>query len=364
MEIKKFRRIGVLTSGGDAPGMNAAIRAITRKALEQGVEVMGIIGGYSGLINENIIPLATHSVSNIITHGGTILYSDRCAEFKTEAGMQKAVATCKKFNIDAIVAIGGDGTFRGATDLTLHGIPAIGVTGTIDNDITATDYTVGFDTAMNTVLEAVDRLRDTCESHARCDVVEVMGRDCGQIALMAGIASGAVAVCIPEVPFDEELAIEKIKSAKASGKRGMIVVVSEGVTFTDENGNKRPYSEFLREKIESETGVETKFMRLAHMVRGGSPTLRDRLTATKMGFAAVALLLAGKSNKVIIEDNGEIKDMDILFALTVDRMYKNKLQEGDLEKFSEEDVAAMREISKKRADEVKALYKMSYDICK
>ena len=193
----KFRKIGILTSGGDAPGMNAVIRAVTRKALKQGVEPVGIIGGYSGLIKENLMPLSTTSVSNIITNGGTMLYSDRCDEFKTEEGMQKAVATCKKFNIDAIVAIGGDGTFRGATDLTLHGIPAIGVTGTIDNDITATDYTVGFDTAMNTVLEAVDRLRDTCESHARCDVVEVMGRDCGQIALMTGIASGAVAVCIP-----------------------------------------------------------------------------------------------------------------------------------------------------------------------
>ncbi len=364
MEIKKFRRIGVLTSGGDAPGMNAAIRAITRKALEQGVEVMGVIGGYSGLLNENIIPLTTGAVSNIITHGGTILYSDRCKEFKTEAGMQKAVATCKKFNIDAIIAIGGDGTFRGATDLTLHGIPAIGVTGTIDNDITATDYTVGFDTAMNTVLEAVDRLRDTCESHARCDVVEVMGRDCGQIALMAGIASGAVAICIPEVPFDENLAIEKIKSAKAHGKRGMIVIVSEGVTITDENGKKIPYSEVLRNKIEEETGVETKFMRLAHMVRGGSPTLRDRLTATKMGFAAVELLLEGKSNRVVIENDGNITDLDILFALTADRMYKKKLQEGDLDKFTEEEIDAMRALSLKRTEEINSLYKMAYDICK
>ncbi len=362
--MKKFRRIGVLTSGGDAPGMNAAIRAITRKALEQGVEVMGIIGGYTGLINENIIPLTTGAVSNIITHGGTILYSDRCDEFKTEAGMQKAVATCKKFNIDAIVAIGGDGTFRGATDLTLHGIPAIGVTGTIDNDITATDYTVGFDTAMNTVLEAVDRLRDTCESHARCDVVEVMGRNCGQIALMTGIASGAIAVCIPEIPFDEEEAIEKIKSAKAAGKRGMIVVVSEGVFTTDDNGNKIPYGEVLRGKIEEQTGVETKFARLAHVVRGGSPTLRDRLTATKMGVAAVELLLSGKSNRVVIEDNGEITDLDILFALTADRMYKNKLQDGDLDKFSEEDVQAMRDLCALRIEEISSLYKMSYDICR
>lgn len=344
--------------------MNAAIRAITRKALEQGVEVMGIIGGYSGLINENIIPLTTGSVSNIITRGGTILYSDRCKEFKTEAGMAKAIATCKKFNIDAIVAIGGDGTFRGATDLTVHGIPAIGVTGTIDNDITATDYTVGFDTAMNTVLEAVDRLRDTCESHARCDVVEVMGRNCGQIALMTGIASGAVAVCIPEIPFNEEEAIEKIKSAKAAGKRGMIVVVSEGVFETDENGKQIPYGELLRARIEEQTGVETKFARLAHTVRGGSPTLRDRLTATKMGVAAVELLLDGKSNKVVVEDNGEITDLDIMFALTTDRMYKNKLKEGDLDKFSAEELDAMKKICDKRTEEIQTLYTMAYEICK
>lgn len=362
--MKKFRRIGVLTSGGDAPGMNAAIRAITRKALEQGVEVMGIIGGYSGLINENIIPLTTGAVSNIITHGGTILYSNRCKEFKTEEGMQKAVATCKKFNIDAVVAIGGDGTFRGATDLTLHGIPAIGVTGTIDNDITATDYTVGFDTAMNTVLESVDKLRDTCESHARCDVVEVMGRDCGQIALMTGIASGAVAVCIPEIPFDEDEAIEKIKSAKAAGKRGMIVVVSEGVFADDGNGNQVPYGEILRSKIEEQTGVETKFARLAHVVRGGSPTLRDRLTATKMGVVAVELLLAGKSNRVVIEEDGEITDLDILFALTTDRMYKKKLKDGDLDKFSEAEIDEMKAICDKRTKEISTLYKMAYEICR
>lgn len=362
--MKKFRRIGVLTSGGDAPGMNAAVRAITRKALEQGVEVMGVRGGYSGLVNQNIVPLTSGDVSNIITRGGTILYSSRCEEFKTVEGRRRAIDNCKKFNIDAIVAIGGDGTFRGATALTLEGIPAIGVTGTIDNDITATDYTVGFDTAMNTVLEAVDRLRDTCESHARCNVLEVMGRNCGQIALMAGIASGAIAVCIPEMPFDEELAIEKIKSAKAMGKRGMIVVVSEGVTVTDENGQKRSYGEVLRNKIQEETGVETKFARLAHIVRGGSPMLRDRLTATKMGVAAVELLLEGKSNRVVIEDKGEIKDMDIVFALTLDRMYKGILEEGDLDRFTEEEIAEMRRICDQRHAEIERLYKMSYEICR
>ncbi len=362
--MAKFRKIGILTSGGDAPGMNAAIRAITRKAIDEGLEVMGIIGGYSGLINENIIPLTTNSVSNIITHGGTMLYSNRCPEFKTEEGMQKAIATCKKYNIDAIVAIGGDGTFRGATDLTLHGIPAIGVTGTIDNDITATDYTVGFDTAMNTIIETVDRLRDTCESHARCNVVEVMGRDCGQLALMTGIASGAVAVCIPEIPFDENAAIDNIIKAKKLGKRGMIVVISEGVFIKDKDGNDVRYGETLKNRIQEKTGIETKFARLAHVVRGGSPSLRDRLTATRMGAHAVELLLEGKSNLVVVEDDGEITSLDILFALTVDRMYKGKLKEGDLDKFSAEEIKEMEAICDKRRKEIASLYEMAYEICK
>ena len=362
--MKKFKRIGVLSSGGDAPGMNAAIRAITRKALDEGVEVMGIIGGYSGLIAEEMIPLTSASVSNIITHGGTMLYSNRCPEFKTEEGISKAVETCKKHDIDAIVAIGGDGTFRGATDLTLHGIPTIGVTGTIDNDITATDYTVGFDTAMNTILETVDRLRDTCESHARCNIVEVMGRDCGQLALMTGIASGAVAVCIPEIPFDEDDAIAEILKAKAHGKRGMIIVVSEGVFVQDENGKKIPYGEVLKKIVEERTGIETKFARLAHIVRGGSPTLRDRLTATEMGVKAVELLLEGKSNLVVVEDDGVITSLDIVFALTTDRMYKNKLKEGDLDKFSAEEIKAMEAICEKRRKEISTLYKMAHEICR
>lgn len=362
--MAKFRRIGVLTSGGDAPGMNAVIRAITRTALSQGIDVVGILGGYSGLINDRIIPLTSKSVSNVVTRGGTFLYSDRCVEFKTEEGMQKAIATCKKYNIDAIIAIGGDGTFRGATDLTLHGIPTIGVTGTIDNDITATDYTVGFDTAMNTVIDVVDRLRDTCESHARCNIVEVMGRDCGDIALMTGIAVGAVAVCIPEIEFDVELAIEKIQSAHAHGKRGMIVIVSEGVFTTDENGNKVPYGEVLEGIIEERTGIETKFARLAHVLRGGSPTLRDRLTATRMGVMAVELLLEGKSDVVVVEIDGNLKAVDTLYALTLDRMYKGKLKDGDLEKFSKEDIAKMEAACDRRRKNTRELYDIVYTVCK
>lgn len=360
--MQNFRRIGVLTSGGDAPGMNAVIRAVVRKARKQGVETVGIIGGYNGLIHENLVPLASGSVSNIINHGGTMLYSDRCAEFKTEEGMQKAIATCKNNNIDAIIAIGGDGTFRGATDLAVRGIPTIGVTGTIDNDITATDYTVGFDTAMNTVLEVLDKLRDTCESHARCNVVEVMGRDCGEIALRAGIAAGAMAVAIPELPFDEEATIQKIRAAKLKCKRGMLIVVSEGVFATDENGKKIPYGEVLQKKIEAETEIETKFVRLAHIVRGGTPTLRDRLTASRMGVKAIDLILEGKSNLVVIENDNKIECMDIVFALTTDRMYKNKLKEGDLDKFSEEEIAQMQSICEKRRAEIADLYSMVNDL--
>lgn len=360
--MEKIRRIGVLTSGGDAPGMNAAIRAVTRKALEEGIEVMGIIGGYSGLIEDNIVQLKSGSVSNIISHGGTMLYSNRCLDFKTEEGMAKAIATCKRHNIDAIVAIGGDGTFRGATDLSLRGIPTIGVTGTIDNDITATDYTVGFDTAMNTIIDTLDRLCDTCESHARCNVVEVMGRECGLLALNSGIAAGAMGVCIPEVDFNEEKMIQNIIKAKEDGKRGMIVVVSEALFEVDENGNKIRYGEVLAKKIEAKTGIETKFARMAHVVRGGSPTLRDRLTATRMGAKAVELLINGESNKVVIEDDGDITSLDIVFALTTDRMYKGKLKEGDLDKFGAEEIAQMEAICEKRRNEIKSLYKMAKEV--
>ena len=227
--MAKFRKIGILSSGGDAPGMNAVIRAVARKAIDEGVEVVGILGGYSGLIKNRTIPLSPRAVSNIISRGGTILYSDRCPEFKTEEGMQRAIETCRVNGIEAIVAIGGDGTFRGATDLTNHGIPTIGIPATIDTDITATDYTIGFDSAMNTTMTMIDCLRDTCESHARCNVVEVMGRDCGQLALNTALASGAVAAVIPEIPFDEKELLERIAKLHGTGKRSFLVIVSEGV---------------------------------------------------------------------------------------------------------------------------------------
>ena len=346
----KFRRIGVLTSGGDAPGMNAAVRAVTRTAIAHGVEVMAIYEGYKGLITENMKLFGNRDVSNIINLGGTSLYSDRCLEFKTEEGMQKAIDTCRKNQIDGIIAIGGDGTFRGATDLTARGIPTIGIPGTIDNDITSTDYSIGFDTAMNTVIEMVDRLRDTCESHARCNVVEVMGRNAGYIALQTGIALGATAIVVREVEFDEAAALEKIKECKASGKRNFIVIVAEGVDN---------YAEGFAKKIQAETGIETKFARLAHVVRGGNPTLRDRLIASQMGEEAVNLLLADKSNLIVCLRDSKITSIDITYGQMVDRMYKGTLKEGDLDRFSPEQIEDMKAFCKMRADEFEALYKVA-----
>ncbi|MBQ7500586.1 MAG: 6-phosphofructokinase [Clostridia bacterium] len=351
-QVKKFRRIGVLTSGGDAPGMNAAVRAVTRAAIQRGVEVMGIYEGYKGLHEHNFQLFTDRDVSNIINLGGTKLYSARFPNFKEDAVMDECVEICRENQIDGIVAIGGDGTFRGATDLTNKGIPCIGIPGTIDNDITSTDESIGFDTAMNTVVQMVDRLRDTCESHARCNVVEVMGRNAGYIALQTGIAVGASAIAIREIPFDPEKAIEKIKASKASGKRNFIVIVSEGVD----------YAESLAKRIDAETGIETKFARLAHVVRGGSPTLRDRLLASEMGEEAVRLLLDGKSDLVVCLRDSKIVSVDINYALILDRMYKDTLKPGDLDKFTPEQVESMKSFCKMRTEEMQELYDIADDI--
>ncbi len=347
-----FKKIGVLTSGGDAPGMNAVIRAVVRAASKAGVETIGFIEGYQGLMDGNFVKLTTGDVSYVISKGGTMLYTARATEFKEPSGMEKALKTCKDNNIDGIIAIGGDGTFRGATDLSKHGIPTIGLTGTIDNDITATDYTVGFDTAMNTVLECVDRLRDTCESHARCSVVEVMGRDAGYIALQTGIATGAIGIAIKEVPFDEEATIGRILRSQGHGRRSYVVIVAEGVKDADGN----PYGEGLTKRIEAATGVESRFVRLAHIIRGGAPTLRDRLAASLMGEAAVKLLLEGKSNLVVCERNAKIEAFEINFALTLDRMYKNKLKPGDLDDFSVNEIQEMEVLSEIRRREIRDMY--------
>lgn len=356
--MNKFKRIGVLTSGGDAPGMNPCVKAVVNRASAMGIEVVGINGGYAGLIDGDLVPLDNARVGGIVADGGTILYTSRCPEFATEEGMQKAIRTCRERGIEALVCIGGDGTFRGATDITNHGIPSIGLPGTIDNDITATDYTIGLDTSINTTVSMIDNLRDTCESHARLNVVEVMGRGCGQIALYAAIATGAVGVAVPEVPFDERALTDKIIALRNAGKRSMIVVVSEGMQSNDGT----PFSEGLRKRIQETTGVETKFARLAHVVRGGRPTAKDRTVAAEMGAAAVELLVEGKSDLVVCELDGVIRALDINFALIADRMYKNKLKPGDLDRFTPAQLEEMKALVEKRKDEIRRLWKAAQDV--
>lgn len=301
-----MKSIAVLTSGGDAPGMNAAVRAVVRTACQRGIKVYGVDRGYTGLIKGDVHEMNLRSVSDIITRGGTILYSARCPEFKTEEGIQKAVDTCKRVGIDGMVIIGGDGSFRGARDLSLRGIPCIGLPGTIDNDISCTDYTIGYDTCLNTIVQMVDRIRDTSESHDRCTVVEVMGRGAGYLALESGIAVGATSILVPEVEYDiERDIIARIREFQKTGKRHFIVIVAEGVGGTAE----------IAKKIEAETVVESRATILGHVQRGGSPTARDRIMASQMGSRAVDLLTQGIGNRVVgIRDN-KIVDFDIFEAL-------------------------------------------------
>ena len=309
MDIKT---IGVLTSGGDAPGMNAAVRAVVRTAISNGLKVKGIMRGYNGLIDGEIIDMDIRSVSEIIHRGGTVLYTARSPKFKTEEGIQIAVQNCKKFGIDGIVVIGGDGSFRGARDLSLHGIPCVGVPGTIDNDISCTEYTIGFDTAMNTVVQMVDRLRDTTQSHERCSVVEVMGRGAGWLALHTAIAVGATAVLVPEIEFDLKRDIfDKIEATKATGKKHFIIVVAEGVgKVTD-----------IAEEIEKATGIESRATILGHVQRGGRPSVRDRVMASQMGHAAVNLLMKGIGNRVVAFQNNHIVNYDIYEALQMTKKF-------------------------------------------
>ena len=343
-----IKRIGVLTSGGDSPGMNAAVRAITRSAISRDIRVMAILKGYRGLIDGEIVEYDARAVSNIIHIGGTVLYSDRCDEFMTEAGMQKAVNTCKEYEIDGIVAIGGDGTFRGATDLSRRGIPTIGVPATIDNDITATDYTIGFDTALNTVLDMVDRLRITSESHARCSVVEVMGRHAGYIALQAGIAVGATAIAINEIPFCEKDCIDRIMESRRNRKRQFIMIVSEGMG--------EHYAEEFAVRIQNMTKIETRFARLGHVQRGGTPTVRDRLIATTLGNKAVELLLEGKKNRVVCIQKDDIVDLDIEYALNLDKRYKDKMDDKEFAKLDECDQKSITEFIEQRKKKMNDLY--------
>ena len=315
------KTIAVLTSGGDAPGMNAAIRAVVRAGITSGLNVMGVKRGYNGLLSgklgEDILGMKLRSVSDIIHRGGTMLYTARSPEFNTPEGVQKAADNCRKLGIDGVVVIGGDGSFRGARDLTGACIPCIGIPGTIDNDIASSEYTIGFDTAMNTAVEMIDRLRDTTESHDRCSVVEVMGRRCGDLALQTGIAVGATTILVPEVPYDfQEMIIDRMRFTQQAGKKHFIILVAEGVD--------RDVSEFARE-IEAQTGIETRATVLGHVQRGGSPTLRDRVVASEMGYRAVELLTAGKSNRVVVMRDSKIIDLDITEALAMKRTFNKEL---------------------------------------
>lgn len=305
-------KIAVLTSGGDAPGMNAAVRAVVRTAINRGFDVIGVKRGYRGLLNKDFVEMDLRSVTNIISLGGTVLYTARSKEFPKPEGIAKAAKNCKEMGVSGVVVIGGDGSFMGARALSQAGVPCIGIPGTIDNDIACSEYTVGFDTAMNTAMEMVDKIRDTSQSHDRCSVVEVMGRRCGDIALQTGISCGATAILVPEVPYNiEKDVIERILTTKKYGKQHFIVVVAEGVGG----------SEDLAKYIERRTGIETRATILGHVQRGGSPTLRDRVVASQMGHKAVDLLAEGKSMRVVAMTNGKIVDYDITEALDMKRVF-------------------------------------------
>ncbi len=305
---KEVKTIGVLTSGGDAPGMNAAIRAVVRTAIANGLKVKGIMRGYAGLLQEEIIDMASTSVSNIVYRGGTVLYTARCQEFTTPEGQQMGADICRKHGIDGMVVIGGDGSFRGAGKLAALGINTIGVPGTIDLDIACTDYTIGFDTAVNTAMEAIDRVRDTSTSHERCSIIEVMGRNAGYIALWCGFANGAEDVLLPEkYDGDEQALINRIIANRKQGKKHNIIINAEGIG----------HSASMARRIEAATGIETRATILGHMQRGGTPTCKDRVYATIMGAKAVQLLCEGKSNRLVAYKHGEYVDFDIQEALNM-----------------------------------------------
>ena len=305
---KEIKSIGVLTSGGDAPGMNAAVRAIVRTGISKGYRMLGIQRGYNGLINGEVYEMNVRSVSEIIHRGGTILYTARCLEFKTREGQAKALARCKELGIDSLVVIGGDGSFMGARALANQGVPCVGIPGTIDNDIACSEYTIGYDTAMNTAVEMIDKLRDTTQSHDRCSVVEVMGRNAGYIALNVGIATGALAILIPERPYDlDHDIISRMNQTQKTGKKHFIVIVAEGVGHAQELANE----------IQARTGIDSRATVLGHVQRGGSPTLRDRVTASQMGYHAVNLLEKGIYNRVVAVSADKIVDYDISVALSM-----------------------------------------------
>ena len=311
-----MKKIAVLTSGGDAPGMNAAVRAVVRTALNAGIEVYGVIRGFNGLINDELIPMDLRSVSNTLQQGGTKLFTARCLEFKELEYQQKAAEVCRKHGIDGVVVCGGDGSFRGAQKLSKQGINCIGIPCTIDNDIGCCEYTIGYDTATNTVVDMVDKLRDTCASHDRCSVVEVMGRHAGWLALGAGIATGATSILVPEVPYDfQKDIVERMKYTASLGKHHFIVMVAEGIGDVDQ----------LARDIEAATGVETRATVLGHVQRGGRPSARDRILASQMGYYAAHLLMDGKTERVVAVNNNTLMDYDIDEALAMKKPFKNQL---------------------------------------
>jgi 6-phosphofructokinase 1 len=313
-------RIGVLTSGGDAPGMNAAIRAVTRAAIAKGYEVVGFLRGYNGLLNNKYMSLSARDVSDIIHRGGTILYTARCLEFKEWDNVVKGKENCDDLFLKGLVVIGGDGSFRGALDLTKAGLPCIGIPGTIDNDIACTDYTIGYDTAMNTAMEMVDKIRDTAQSHDRCSVIEVMGNKAGWIALNVGTAVGAMAIITMEQEYNIDQIVGKIKATQATGKQHFIIVISEGVANKIEGG-----SDAVAKIITQKTGIESRATVLGHVQRGGNPTLRDRLVATEMGYYAVDLLDKGIGQRVVGQCNGKVCDFGIVEALQMTKPFDTNL---------------------------------------
>lgn len=310
------KKIAVLTSGGDAPGMNAVVRSVVRAGIARDMQVFGVYRGYNGLLNGDVKELNLRSVSDIIGNGGTMLYTARSEEYNTLEGVQKAADYCKNNGITGVVVIGGDGSFRGARDLTNAGVNCIGIPGTIDNDIACSEYTIGFDTAMNTAVEMIDKIRDTAQSHDRCSVVEVMGRRCGDIALQVGIACGATAILVPEVKYDiERDVISRIIETQKTGKQHFIVVVAEGV------GGAADLASYIEKRLK----IESRATILGHVQRGGRPSLRDRVIASEMGYKAVELLSEGAGNRVIAMQNGKIVDFDITEALNMPRVFDKHL---------------------------------------
>ena len=313
------KRIGVLTSGGDAPGMNAAIRSVVRACTSMGIECVGIRRGYNGLINGDFVVLKNGNVAHIINRGGTMLYTARSDEFRTLEGQKKAAATCKLLGLDGIVSIGGDGSFRGLVELAKQGVSVVGVPATIDNDIVCTDYTIGYDTAANTAVEAIDRLRDTMQSHERCSVVEVMGRNAGHLALYVGLATGATAVLVPEKEFNfQRDVVERIRLARLSGKTHFMIIVAEGVGSAVEIGKQ----------IHEALGLDPRVTILGHIQRGGTPSARDRVMATNMGYHAVMALAEGKTNRVICSQAGKMVDLDIVEGLAMKKSLDSQQYEA------------------------------------